>query len=125
VHYRRKRRHYRVDEKGFYDRDLRQIFSEGVDGHPGSATASPPPAPRMAAAPFLSRIRGDVRRRVRRWTGQPQYLIDQVLGDMVERCRELGLRLVGGEEEARLEFTALLTARTMSHLQLGRHRVPL
>jgi hypothetical protein len=62
---------------------------------------------------------------VRRWTGQPQYLIDQVLGDMLERCRELGLRLVTGEEEARLEFTALVTARTVSHLQLGRHRVPL
>jgi hypothetical protein len=44
---------------------------------------------------------------------------------MVERCRELGLRLTGSEEEARVEFTALLTARTMSHLQLGRHRVPL
>jgi hypothetical protein len=114
VHYRRKRRHYRVDEKGFYDRDLRQLFSDDAQH-----------AARPAAARFLARIRGDVRRRVRRWTGQPQYLIDQVLGDMLERCRELGLRLVTAEEEARLEFTALVTARTMSHLQLGRHRVPL
>jgi hypothetical protein len=113
VHYRRKRRHYRVDEKGYYDRDLRQLFAGGPDG------------PRPSAARFLARVRGDVRRRVRRWTGQPQYLIDQVLGDMIERCRELGLRLAGSEEETRLEFTALVTARTMSHLQLGRHRVPL
>jgi hypothetical protein len=44
---------------------------------------------------------------------------------MVARCRELGLRLTGTEEEARLEFTTLVTARTMTHLQLGRHRVPL
>jgi hypothetical protein len=66
-----------------------------------------------------------VRRRVRRWTGQRQYLIDQVLEDMVERCRELGLRLAASEEEARLEFTTLLTARIMSHLHLGRHRLPL
>jgi hypothetical protein len=114
VHYRRKRRHYRVDEKGFYDRDLRQLFSD-----------EPEHAARPAAARFLARIRGDVRRRVRRWTGQPQYLIDQVLGDMLERCRELGLRLVTSEEEARLDFSALVTARTMIHLQLGRHRVPL
>jgi hypothetical protein len=48
-----------------------------------------------------------------------------VLEDMLNRCRELGLRLKGTEDEARLEFTTLLTARTMMHLQLGRHRVPL
>ena len=52
-------------------------------------------------------------------------MIDLVLGDLVPRCRELGLRLRGAEDEARLEFTTLLTARTMTHLQLGRHRVPL
>ena len=52
-------------------------------------------------------------------------MIDQVLEDMVTRCRELGLRLARPEDEARLEFTTLLTARTMTHLQLGRHRVPL
>lgn len=34
---------------------------------------------------------------------------------MVGRCGELGLRLRGSEEEARLEFTTLVTARTMSH----------
>ena len=66
-----------------------------------------------------------MRGRVRRWTGERLYVIDQVLGDMVARARELGLRLKGSEDEARLEFTTLLTARTMMHLQLGRHRVPL
>jgi len=125
VHYRRKRRHYRVDQKGFYDRDLLQIFTDGSDPHSASPPSPSAASPRMPAARFLTRIRGDVRRRVRRWTGQPQYLIDQVLGGMVDRCRALSLRLAGGEEEARLEFTALVTARTMSHLQLGRHRVPL
>jgi hypothetical protein len=62
---------------------------------------------------------------VRRWTGERHYIIDQVLEDMIARCQELGLRLAVPEEEARLEFTALLTARTMIHLQLGRDRVPL
>jgi hypothetical protein len=114
VHYKRKRRHYRVDEGSFYDRDLRRLFS-----------AAPEHAAGLPAARFLTRIRGEVRRRVRRWTGQRQYLIDQVLEDMVERCRELGLRLAASEEEARLEFTTLLTARIMSHLHLGRHRLPL
>jgi hypothetical protein len=114
VHYRRKRRHYRVGQEYFYDRDLRRLFS-----------AAPEHAAKTPAARFLSRIRGEVRRRVRRWTGQYQYVIDQVLGDMIARCRELGLHLAGSEEEARVEFTALVTARTMTHLQTGRHRVPL
>ena len=114
VHYRRKRRHYRLDDHGFYDRDLRRLFSDGSE-HTG----------RISAARFLTRIRGDVRRRVRRWTGERHYVIDQVLEGMVDRCRELGLRLAGTEDEARLEFTTLVTARTMSHIQLGRHRVPL
>jgi hypothetical protein len=114
VHYRRKRRHYRVAEESSYDRDLRRLFSDAAEH-----------ASKVAAASFLSRIRGEVRRRVRRWTGQYQYVIDQVLGEMIERCSELGLRLAGPEDEARVEFTTLVTARTMTHLQTGRHRVPL
>ena len=114
VHYRRKRRHYRVDARDFHDRDLRALFSDAPEH-----AANPP------AAGFLARIRREVRTRVRRWTGERLYVIDQVLGDMVTRCRELGLRLAGPEDQARLEFTTLVTARTMTHLQLGRHRVPL
>jgi hypothetical protein len=114
VHYRRKRRHYRVDARDFHDPDLRALFSDAPEH-----AANPP------AARFLAKIRRETRRRVKRWTGERLYVIDQVLEDMLARCRELGLRLKGSEEEARLEFTTLLTARTMTHLQLGRHRVPL
>jgi hypothetical protein len=114
VHYRRKRRHYRVDSRDLHERDLRALFSDAPEH-----AANPP------AARFLARIRREARRRVQRWTGERLYVIDQVLEDMVERCRDLGLRLRGPEEEARLEFTTLLTARTMTHIRLGRHRVPL
>lgn len=114
IHYRRRRRHYRVGEQDLYDRDLLQLFS-----------AAPEHAARPAAARFLARIRGEVRRRVQRWTGQYQYLIDQVLEEMIGRCRALGLHLAGSEDEARVELTALVTARTMSLLLTGRHRVPL
>jgi hypothetical protein len=113
-HYRRKRRHYRVDARDFHDTDLRALFSDAPE-HAGNAPA----------ARFLARIRRETRRRVKRWTGERLYVIDQVLADMVARCRELGLRLKGSEDEARLEFTTLVTARTMTHLQLGRHQVPL
>jgi hypothetical protein len=113
-HYERKRAHYGVDNREFFDRDLRRLFSD---------------APEYAAAPsaskFLSRIRKDVRRRVRQWTREYQYTIDQVLGDMIARCRELNLRLPLPPDKAELEFTALLTAQVMNYLHSGRHRLAL
>ena len=114
VHYRRRRRHYRPGARDFHDRDLLALFSNAEEH-----SAQP------LAARFLARIRRETRNRVKRWTGERLYLIDQVLEDMVARCGELGLRLKTSEDETRLEFTTLLTARTMTHLQLGRHRVPL
>jgi len=112
-HYQRRRQHYGVVHPDAYDRSLRRLFSESRD-HGGTA-----------AATFLTRIRRAVRRRVQRWTGEYQYLIDQVLQDVIARCRELDLRLALPEGDAELEFTALLTAQIMARLHQGRHRVPL
>ena len=113
-HYRRKRELYRVDHPNIYDRDLRQLFSD-----------APEFAQSPTAARFLSRIRKEVRRKVRRWTGVYQYTIDQVFEDIIERCRELRLRLAAPEEQAKLDFTILLTVQTMNYLNSGRHRIAL
>jgi len=110
THYRRKRERFGVGEEIYYDRDLRRLFPPVED-----------PASRPAAV-FLARIRKDVRRQVRRWTGAYLYSIDQVLGDMIERCRALGLRLTVPEEQARQEFTILLTVETLRALSDGRLR---
>ena len=48
-----------------------------------------------------------------------------MLLDMIERARELKLRLCGPEDEARLEFTSLVTAQTMTRLHRRRHRLAL
>lgn len=113
-HYRRKRRHYGIDYPGFYDRDLRRLFSD-----------APEYEKNPTAAQFLGRIRKPVRKLVGSWTGIYQYTIDQVLEDIIERCRQLNLRLAVPEEQARLEFTVLLTVQTMNYLHDGRHRVAL
>jgi hypothetical protein len=114
AHYRQKRAHYGVDRPNFYDRDLRRLFTDAAD-----AAGNP------TAARFLSRVRRDVRRRVASWTGAYQYTIDQVLEDIIARCRHLKLRLKHSEEQTRLDFTALLTVQTMNYLHSGRHRVAL
>jgi len=113
-HYRLKRRHYGVDHPKFYDRDLRRLFSD-----------APEFAGNITAAQFIERIRKPLRRIVASWTGIYQYAVDRVLEDMIARCRELKLRLAVPEDQARHEFTVLLTVQTMNHLHSGRHRVAL
>jgi hypothetical protein len=113
-HYRRKRRHHGLDHPAFYDRDLRRLFSD-----------APEHADRPTAVQFLQRIRRPVRRLVAEWTGIYQYTIDRVLEDMIARSRELKLRLAMAEDQARQEFTVLLTVQVMNYLHSGRHRVAL
>lgn len=113
-HYRGKRRYYGVDYPDFYDRDLRRVFSDNPDL-----------AGNMTAAQFIGRIRRPVRRVVASWTGIYQYTIDQVLEDMIARCKELKLRLAGPEDQARQEFTVLLTVQVMNYLHSGGHRLML
>ena len=112
THYEQKRERYGVDYPDLYDRDLRRLFSNAPE-----ARRNP------SAARFLSRIRRDVRRTVAHGTGAYQYTIDQVLNDIVARCRELDLRLAASEEQTKLDFTILLTVQTMNYLHGGRQRV--
>ena len=53
---------------------------------------------------------------VARWTGENQLTLDAVLDDMISRCRELDLRAVGSEQKLVMDFTVLLTAKTMHAL---------
>lgn len=111
-HYEQKRQRYGVDYPHVYDSDLRRLFSD-----------APEFKSNLAAARFLARARKEVRRTVARWTGEYQYTIDQVLDDMITRCRELKLRLVAPADQTKLDFTIVLTVQTMNYLHSGRHRV--
>jgi hypothetical protein len=113
-YYKRKRRHYGIDHPKFYDRELRKLFSDAPDF-----------AKNMTAAQFIGRQRKELRRLVADWTGIYQYTVDKVVEDMMTRARELKLRLAVPEEQARYEFTVLVTVQTMNYLHSGRHRVAL
>jgi hypothetical protein len=108
TYYRRKQARY-VEEFSFeYDEPLKRVFASE-----GRSTDS------ESAAAFLSRSRRELRQRVSSVTGQHPYLIDQVLKELVLRCRRLGLRRVGSEREARLHSAVLLTAVTMRFVRGG------
>ncbi|MGB7344661.1 MAG: putative zinc-binding metallopeptidase [Pirellulaceae bacterium] len=114
THYQRKRTHYGVDFPNVYDKDLRKLFSCS-DEHRRN----------MTGAAFLVRIRTELRRTVAHWTGEYSYTIDQVIQEMIERCRELKLRLGSPAEEAKRDAMILVAVRTTHFLHEGRHRVAL
>ena len=113
-HYRQKREHYGLTHPDFYESDLRNLFSDS----PGYA-ANP------SAARFVRKIRKEVRATVASFTDSYQYTIDQLLGKIIDRCRELNLRLTDSEEATKIDFIVYLTVQTMNYLHSGRHRVAL
>ena len=108
-HYRRKREAYARGFPTAYDRELRRLFSD-----------SPRHRHLEAASTFLRRNRGGIRRLVSRWTDEYQLTLDQVLADMIGRCRELRLRVTGNERKVLVDFSVLLTVKTMHSLYSGR-----
>jgi hypothetical protein len=113
-HYRQKREYYATEHPGIYDRDLRRLFSD-----------APKYRRRQAASAFLREVQTDLREHVANWTGQYRYTIDQVLQDMIARCRELKLRLRSSREHTKTNLMILLTAQTMQYLHGRFHRVAL
>ncbi len=115
-HYAARRQLYTIDYPDIYDRDLRRIFSDH-DEHRHA----------LAASTFLRKNRRKIRRMVARWTGEYQLTLDQVLGEMIGRCRELRLRAVGSERQLRSDFALLLTVQAMHSLysRARRNWIPL
>ncbi len=110
-HYERKRERYGLDFPSIYDNDLRKLFS-----------SDPAHRRNPTAAAFLVRVRGELRRAIARWTGEYTYTIDQVVQEMIQRCRELKLRLGASPEDAKRDAMILVAVRTTSFIHEGRHR---
>jgi hypothetical protein len=113
-HYRRKRQHYSFPWSTNYDRDLKRIFS-----------ADPRHASRPTAVSFLRGARRELIQRVADGTGLHHYTIDQLLSQIIERCKRLKLRLAGAREPARQQALVMLTVQTMNVVHTGYHRIPL
>ena len=113
-YYEKKRDRYGVHWSDFYDRDLRRLFTDARN-----------PARRLSASRFLRSVRKEVCETVSQWTGAHTYTVDQVLAEMIERCRELKLRLARPAREARQGAVMLLIVHTMHRVHVGRHEIPI
>ncbi len=113
-YYDKKRARYHAPWPEFYDRDLYRLFSDDSRYRD-----------RPTAASFLRSMRAELRESVAEWTGVHPYTIDQVLQDMMERARELQLRLAVSPRRAKTRAVLLLTVHTMNCLYVGRYEIPL
>ncbi len=113
-HYDEKCQRYLIDIPDFYDRDLSRLFSD-----------SPDVAHHPTAAGFLRRHRTALRQTIAHWTGQYQYVIDQIINEMISRCRQLKLRMRHSERQSRRDALVMITVQTMNYLHAGHHRVAL
>lgn len=113
-HYEEKRERYRVARSQIYDRELLRLF-----------TADPERGKGGLAADFLRSIRPELRAVLSRWTGQYHYVVNQILGRVIERCRKLKLRLDRPQRVVKREALVMLTVQTMNYLHNGHHRIAL
>ena len=65
-----------------------------------------------AAEAEIGHIR-QLREQISLFTGEYQFTLDQVLRDIIGRCRELRLRLTKGERQTKLDFAIMLTVHTV------------
>jgi hypothetical protein len=102
AYYRRKQAAWR-SEPWHFDRELKLLFAP-ADSAPR----------REAAATFLLRERTALRSKVASLTGQYRYVVEQALQSMLQRCRELDLRVARPRAEAKLGAAVLTTMATQA-----------
>jgi hypothetical protein len=114
THYEEKHARFTVGHAQVYDRGLRRLFSDS----PGRAVEE-------SAADFLRRNRAELRRVVSDMSGEHEYTVDQVLQEMMLRCRQLRLYRHLGQRKTEEEAAALLALQTRNYLENGQHRFAL
>ena len=103
---------YATDCPQSFDNDLKRLFT-------GSSKN------RRTAATFLKQNANEMCGTVARWTGEYRYNVNQVLREMIDRCRKLQLYVAGNDLELKHNATVMLTVHTMGHLHGEHHRVAL
>jgi len=107
-HWEQKRQTYAVEWPAYYDEDLSRVFERSVR-----------PNARMAASSFLRGHRRELSRTVAEATGVPPYTVDYVLKTMIERCRDMRLRLRESPTRTRERVLLMLTVHTMQVAHSG------
>jgi hypothetical protein len=110
-YYLRKRKLYEDAYEDFYDRDLQKLFS-----------AAPEAPERVKATVFLRQHRRMLLESVCDWSNGRKYRVNELLSDLIARCRELDLYVEPNNPRLLLDIAAFITALVMNHLFTGKFK---
>ncbi|MCI0411200.1 putative zinc-binding metallopeptidase [bacterium] len=110
-YYSQKKEQYAIEYPAYYDRDLRRIFSQEKRY-----------TSRQTAVSFLRDYRTEVRHLVAEGTGVHSYSVDHVLETMIDRAKDLRLRVCFPKNQTRRQVLIMLTVHTMNIVHSGRYR---
>jgi hypothetical protein len=110
AYYARKQKLYAQDYPDFYDRDLKAIFSLDGTGQGDSALD------------FMRRHHRVIVDKVAQWSGEKKFIVNNLFKRLMERSRQLKMRLRNGQEETLLEVTAYLTSMVSNYLYTGKFK---
>ena len=114
-YYDKKRERFGLDQSfAVYDRDLKKLFVKSK-GEPGE----------ISAAEFLERNRKNIRKRVSYWTGQYRYAVDEVITEIIHRCKQINMVLMQDEDQSLRDALVMVSVMTMDHLHKGGFEVAL
>ena len=113
-HYAERHQRYGIECPKTFDHDLEKLFSQIAKSRTSKTAAN-----------FLQKNRSELSRTVAQWTGEYRYNINQVLREMIERCREINLFATGDEQQLKQHAAVMLTVHTMNYLHGGHYRVAL
>jgi hypothetical protein len=112
-HYRLKRERYGLENKGFYDHELLRLFPEI------------PVEQSITAGSFLRRHRKELRTLVSNWTGQPAFIIDQIIQELIERSRQLKLRASLDADNQFRNVLSMVCVQVTNSLLSERRSIPI
>lgn len=97
-YYKRKRVEFADGYPGYYDPDLRKLFTTEIGGDA------------IRASQFLSRHRRALATTVSTWAHVPKYSVDQLIRRLIRRAKDLSLYVAADEPDAMVPVSVYLTS---------------
>jgi len=107
TYYARKRKLYEEIYPGFYDVDLKQLFSAPSG---------------IKASSYLRQRRRRIMNSVAQWTNEKKFRVNKLLARLIDRSDELGLRVQNDDPQQDFRVASYITTLVMNYLFTGKFK---
>ncbi|OGX29719.1 MAG: hypothetical protein A2705_03255 [Omnitrophica WOR_2 bacterium RIFCSPHIGHO2_01_FULL_52_10] len=133
-HFYNKKRHFWAEDfPDFHDAFLNRVFTPAClwRGSPangevrqGRPMAADGQVPKAVAAAVIRKYRYPLLKSVSKYSGERKHVINDLLGDIIKRSRELKLVVQDDETVVTMQLATYVTSLIMNYLYTGRFRGP-